>query len=89
VFSLHLARRLPHFNFHNKFFAGVTENVAVPQAYLDKNIPLARERLNIGGYRLYYILNFIFGSSNDVTEEELGEFTTFIKSIFGIDESQA
>ena len=73
-------------HFHN--FLGVTENLAVPQAYLDKNIPVARERLNIGGYRLYYTIDFIFGDSKNVNEEELGQFTSLVKTIFGIDETR-
>ena len=41
-------------------YDGVTENEPVPQEYLDKNIPVANERLTIGGYRLYYVISFIF-----------------------------
>lgn len=46
----------------------------MPQAYLDKNTPVAYERLTLGGYRLYYTIDYIFGSSNseevvDETEE--------------------
>jgi len=72
--------------FHN--FAGVTEDVVVPQAYLDKNIPIANERITVGGYRLYYTINYIFGDSSTVTEEELGEFTALIKTIFGIEDTE-
>lgn len=42
-------------------YDGVIENEAVPQAYLDKNIPVAETRLVIGGYRLYYTIDYIFG----------------------------
>ena len=46
----------------------MTENEAVPQAYLDKNVPIAYERLVIGGYRLYYTINYIFGDSDEFDE---------------------
>ena len=41
-------------------YDGITENEVVPEEYLTKNIPLAYERLMIGGYRLYYALDYIF-----------------------------
>ena len=44
-------------------YDGVTEDEAVPQDYLDQNIPLAYEQLIKGGYRLYYLVNYIFGDS--------------------------
>lgn len=39
---------------------GVTENVAVPQAYLDKNTPIIQSRIVLGGYRLYALIRYIF-----------------------------
>jgi len=48
-------------------YDGVTENVTVSQDYLDKNIPVAYERLIIGGYRLYYTIDYIFGSSSSIS----------------------
>ena len=42
---------------------GVTENEAVPQDYIDKNLPIAENQIVLGGYRLYYIISYIFGSS--------------------------
>ena len=45
-------------------YDGVTENVTVSQEYLDKNTPIAYERLIIGGYRLFYTIDYIFGSSS-------------------------
>ena len=45
----------------------------MPQAYLDKNIPLAYERLVIGGYRLYHAVDYIFGSSNETTSLDVME----------------
>jgi len=45
----------------------LTEDAAVPQEYQDKWLPVAYERLNLGGHRLYYTINYIFGDS--VSEE--------------------
>ena len=47
-------------------YDGLTENEAVPQAYLDKWTPVVFERINIGGHRLYYTLNYIFGDSTEI-----------------------
>lgn len=41
-------------------YDGVYENEAVPQAYLDKNIPIAYSQINKGGYRLFYTIKYIF-----------------------------
>lgn len=55
-------------------YDGVTENEAVPQDYLDKNIPLAYERLTLGGYRLFYTIEYIFGDADGLpTIVEIGE----------------
>lgn len=56
-------------------YEGVTENEAVPQAYLDKNVPIAYERLVIGGYRLYYTINYIFGDSDEFDDNVMLRFT--------------
>jgi len=47
-----------------QLYDGVTENEAVPQDYIDKWLPVAYERINIGGYRLYYTIDYIFGSDS-------------------------
>lgn len=44
-------------------FAGIKENEAVPQAYLDKNIPIIQSRMVLGGYRLYGLIRYIFDPS--------------------------
>lgn len=60
-------------------YDGVTENEPVPQAYLDKNIKIAYERLIIGGYRLYYTMTYIFGDSLSAEyESTLADFTDMI-----------
>jgi len=37
--------------------------LAVPQDYLDKNIPVAYHQIVKGGYRLYWTINYMFGDS--------------------------
>jgi len=49
-------------------YDGLTEDAVVPQEYLDKFVPVANERLNLGGHRLYYTINYIF-SESAVSEE--------------------
>ena len=63
------------FEIAKTLYKGVKENEKVPQAYLDKNTPLAYERLTLGGYRLFYQIEYIFGDSNDElpTMIEIGE----------------
>lgn len=62
------------FKIAEKLYDGVTENKAVPQAYLDKNTPMAYERLVIGGYRLYYTIDYIFGDSNEAPKFMIDDF---------------
>ena len=61
------------FDIATTLYDGVFEDEAVPQDYLDKNIPVANARITIGGYRLYYIIDFIFSqdtkTSKAVNEE--------------------
>ena len=68
------------FKIAKTLYDGVTENEAVPQAYLDKNTPVAYERLVLGGYRLYYTIDYIFKDSNDATalDDEDAEFAQMI-----------
>lgn len=54
---------LEAFEIAKTLYDGVTENEPVPQDYLDKNTPMAYERLVLGGYRLYYTIDFIFGDA--------------------------
>ena len=56
-------------------YDGLTEGEAVPQEYLDKNKPIAYDRLMKGGYRLYWTIDYIFGGSNEVVDQEtIAEF---------------
>ena len=57
---------------------GVYEDLAVPQDYLDKNIPVAENQIVIGGYRLAYVINFIFGDSS-ITSSTQTPFKTDFK----------
>ena len=54
------------------FKLGVYEDEAVPQDYLDLNIPVAERQIVIGGYRLAYIISFIFSSSELVVPSNSG-----------------
>jgi len=64
------AMNLESFDIAKTLYDGIKEGEAVPQAYLDKNVPLAYERLILGGYRLYYTIDFIFGDAKGAEEEE-------------------
>merc|ERR1712051_352035 len=52
-----------------QLYEGLTESAAVPQDYLDKWHPTAYERLIIGGYRLYYVIDYIFKDQNEVQSD--------------------
>lgn len=41
-------------------YEGVEAGKEVPKAYLEKNVPIANERITLGGYRLYYIIDYMF-----------------------------
>ena len=47
-------------------YDGITEDAVVSEEYQDKWRPVIYERLNIGGHRLYYALNYIFGDSTEI-----------------------
>ena len=46
-------------------YDGVTENEEVPDDYVTSSIPIAEAQLIKGGYRLAFVLDYIFSSSND------------------------
>jgi hypothetical protein len=56
--KLYTQVRLPYLTFE-----GIKENEAVPQAYLDKNVPIIQSRVVLGGYRLYGLIKYIFDPS--------------------------
>jgi len=69
------------FEIAKTLYDGLTENEAVPQAYLDKNISVAYERLIVGGYRLYYTMTYIFGDSLAADEDNvMADFTDMVIS---------
>lgn len=47
-------------------YDGLEEGGPVPAEYLEKNIPIAYDRILIGGYRLYYALDYIFSDEFDL-----------------------
>ena len=52
-----------------QLYAGLTEDEAVPQEYLDKWKPVAYEQLMKGGYRLAYVVNYMFGDNKSLFPE--------------------
>ena len=59
---------------YTQLYDGLTEDEAVPQEYLDKWKPVAYERLILGGYRLYYLVDYIFSDSNAIPTHKIAEF---------------
>ena len=58
------AMAVESFDIAETLYAGLTENEAVPQAYLDQFKPVVYEQLMKGGYRLAYLVNYMFGDGN-------------------------
>ena len=52
-------------------YDGIEENKEVPQAYLDSSIPIAEAQIVKGGYRLAFVLNYVFGSSSEENEDDI------------------
>ena len=59
--------------------ADITENDVVPQDYIDNGKLIAESQIMLGGYRLAYGLNYIFGDSKS-NEEETAEYIANILS---------
>ena len=64
------------FNIATQLYDGLTEDAAVPQEYLDKWKPVAYERLILGGYRLYYLVDYIFSDAKAIPLFGIPRFTT-------------
>lgn len=45
-------------------YDGATENEALPQAYLDVNVPRVEDDITLGGYRLAWATMYIYGSAS-------------------------
>jgi hypothetical protein len=39
---------------------GLTPNAAVPSEYINENLVVAQERITLGGYRLAYLIEYMF-----------------------------
>jgi hypothetical protein len=52
-------------------YDGITENKEVPQPYLDGGIPIAEAQIVKGGYRLAFVLNYVFGSTSDENQDDI------------------
>jgi hypothetical protein len=64
------------FNIATKLYDGLTEDAVVPQEYIDKWKPVAYERLILGGYRLYYLVDYIFSDAKTIPLFGIPVFTT-------------
>ena len=42
----------------------------MPQAYLDASIPIAEAQLTKGGYRLAFVLDYVFSSSYEEDNQD-------------------
>jgi len=70
------------FDLAKTLYTGLTENEEVPEAYLEKNVPIAYERLIIGGYRLSYTLQYIFGAAREEDARDAAQvFSAFTKQV--------
>lgn len=65
-------------------YDGLTEDAAVPQEYLDEHIPIANEQITKGGYRLFYVINYIFGDSTneETTVDQEAIINAWIEQVF-------
>jgi hypothetical protein len=53
------------FEIAKTLYNGVTENEPVPSEYIETNLILAQDRITLGGYRLAYLVQYMFGSTTD------------------------
>ena len=63
------ALSIESYNIAITLYDGVSRNETVAQDYLDQNIPVAYQQLMKGGYRLFYTIDFIFGSASSSPTE--------------------
>lgn len=45
-------------------YTGIEQNVALPQWYLDQNLVICHQRVTLGGFRLAYLVEYMFPSRN-------------------------
>jgi len=45
-------------------YTGIEQNVALPQWYLDQNLVVCHQRVTLGGFRLAYLVEYMFPSRN-------------------------
>jgi len=53
------------YNVAKTLYDGITKNEEVPQSYLDFGIPIAEAQLVKGGYRLAFILDYVFSTTEE------------------------
>lgn len=44
-------------------YDGINENEALPQWYIDENLPMVEEKVTLGMYRLAYLLSQIYSNN--------------------------
>ena len=44
-------------------YDGIEQNVALPQWYIDENLPITEQRVVLAGYRLAYLIEYIYPST--------------------------
>ena len=71
---------LDSFEIAKTLYDGVTENEAVPQEYIDKNLPIAESQIMKGGYRLAYVLEHVFSESR-TDEFVANEIANLLKAL--------
>lgn len=49
-------------------YDGINQNEALPQSYIDANWVMTENRVMLGGYRLAYIIEYMFPSSSTIME---------------------
>lgn len=52
-------------------YKGATENEPLPQAYIDESVPKVEDDITLGGYRLAYLITYIF-------DKNVHEMPTFL-----------
>jgi len=45
-------------------YDGIVENEKLPQSYIDENLIVAEERIVLAGYRLAYLMKYIYPATN-------------------------
>jgi hypothetical protein len=47
-------------------YDGITKDAPLPKEYIDQNLIVCNERITLGGYRLAYLIEYIFEAQNEL-----------------------